>query len=256
MKPLFAIALSLCLTPAFAQYAPPPPPDPQQSPDAQQSPEAQPAPAPPSATAPNSAPRPERRRLERPSGITPRVDAAAYPVSRRLSQFSLGAQLLSTKELERRLSTPLGKRYVVVEVGVFPAGSQHVNFRPVDFTLRVGSENQGFFASTPEDIAADLTGEAPRTAVRPAMGVGVGPWGPTVGVGVGAYPYPPRTGVRRDSRVIEEELRDKSLPEWNLTQPVAGYLYFPVTPKRGAHYTLDLTWNGETVSLALPDPKK
>lgn len=259
MKPLFAVALSLCLSPcldpafaqpafaqpAFAQYVPPPPPD------AQQSPEAQPAP-----TAPNSAPRPERRRLELPSGITPRVDPAAYPVSRPLSQFSLGAELLSTKEVERRLSTPLGKRYVVVEVGVFPAGGQHVNFRPADFTLRIGSENQGFFASTPEDIAADLTGAAPRTGVRPAMGVGVGPWGPTVGVGVGAYPYPPRGGMRRDSSVMEKELRDKSLPEWNLTHPVAGYLYFPVTPKRGAHYTLNLTTNGETVSLALPDPKK
>ena len=143
MKPLFAVALSLCLTPAFAQYAPPPPPpDAQQSPEVQQSPQAQPAPAPPSAAAPNSAPRPERRRLERPTGITPRTDSAAYPVSRQLSQFSIGAQLLSTKELERKLSTPLGKRYVVVEVGVFPAGSQHVNFRPTDFTLRVGSENQ------------------------------------------------------------------------------------------------------------------
>lgn len=257
MKPLFAVALSLCLTPAFAQYAPPPPPpDAQQSPEVQQSPQAQPAPAPPSAAAPNSAPRPERRRLERPTGITPRTDSAAYPVSRQLSQFSIGAQLLSTKELERKLSTPLGKRYVVVEVGVFPAGSQHVNFRPTDFTLRVGSENQGFFASTPEDIAADLTGAPPRTGVRPAMGVGVGPWGPTVGVGVGAYPYPPRTGMRRDSRVIEEELSDKSLPEWNLTHPVAGYLYFPITPKRGEHYTLDLTTNGETVSLPLPEPKK
>jgi hypothetical protein len=53
-----------------------------------------------------------------------------------------------------------------------------------------------------------------------------------------------------------KELHDKALPEWNLTQPVAGYLYFPVTPKRGAHYTLDLTWNGESVSLPLPDPKK
>jgi hypothetical protein len=172
-----------------------------------------------------------------------------------LSQFSIGAQLLSTKEVERRLSTPLGKRYVVVEVGVFPAGSP-VNFRPTDFTLRVGSENQGFFASIPEDIAADLTGAAPRTGVRPAVGVGVGPWGPTVGVGVGAYPYPPRGGMGRDTRVMEKELRDKSLPEWNLTHPVAGYLYFPVTPKRGVRYTLDLTTNGETVSLALPDPKK
>jgi len=254
MKPLFAVALSLCLTPAFAQYAPPPPPAP--PPDAQQGPQAQPAPAPSPATAPNPGQRPARRRLEMPSGIPPRADAAAYPVSRPLSQFSIGAQLLSTKEVEGKFSTPLGKRYVVVEVGVFPAGAQHINFRGEDFTLRVGSENQGFFASTPEDIVADLTGAPPRTGVRPALGVGVGPWGPTVGVGVGAYPYPPQEGMGRGTRVMENELRDKSLPEWNLTQPVAGYLYFPVTPKRGAHYTLELNWNGETVSLALPIPKK
>jgi hypothetical protein len=54
---------------------------------------------------------------------------------------------------------------------------------------------------------------------------------------------------------MEKELRDKALPEWNLTQPVAGYLYFPVTPKRGVHYTLDLTRNGEGVSMPLPNPK-
>ena len=260
MKTPVAAALLLCLTPAFAQDAPPPKEQP--APQTQQSPGAaqtypEPAPAPPPYAGQGSAQRPARRRLELPPGIHPRAAATAYPVARNLSGFSVGAQLLSTKEVAQRFSTPLGKRYIVVEVGIFPAGSRAVNFRGEEFTLRVGSENQGFFASIPEDIVADLTGaQSGGTAVRPTMGVGYGPWGPTVGVGVGAYPYPPREHGERSTQVMEKELRDKALPEWNLTQPVAGYLYFPVTPKRDAHYTLDLTWNGERVSLALPNPKK
>jgi hypothetical protein len=57
-------------------------------------------------------------------------------------------------------------------------------------------------------------------------------------------------------RVVENELRDKSLPTGSLTKPVAGYLYFPVKEKREARYNLEITQNGQVLSLPLPEPKK
>lgn len=261
MKLPLAAALLFCLTfsltPAFAQDASAPPAEPSLQAESPQVEPAQSEPAPPANTGQDSARR-ARRRLELPPGIQPRAAAAAYPVSRQQPRFSIGAQLLSAKEVEQKLSTPLGKRYLVVEVGIFPAASQAIDLLAQDFTLREGSDNQAFFPSAPADIADEISGAHRRSAgVYPTTGVGYGPWGPSVGVGVGVYPYPRRGGMgERNTRVMETELREKSLPEGSLTQPVAGYLYFPLTRKRNAHYNLEFTRNGETVALALPDPRK
>jgi hypothetical protein len=209
---------------------------------------------------PNHQPRPERRTLQVSPLVRPRAEAAAYPVYRQQPQLSVGAKLLSAREVEQKFSTPLGKHYLVVEVAVFPVGA--VKLRPEDFTLRAGSDDQAFFPSAPEDIARVFanSGPAPRRGgIFPSMGVGYqnGPWGrgvsTGVGVGVAGGPRPyPRGAMDANRRVIENELRDKSLPEGSLTQPVAGYLYFPVKQKRNAHYNLELTRNGETLSLPLP----
>jgi hypothetical protein len=204
----------------------------------------------------------DRRPLEVTPAVLPRAEASAYPVYREQQQLSIGAKLLSNKEVEQKFSTPLGKHYLVVEVGVFPANAQTVRVRPQDFTLRAASsEDQAFFPATPEDIVSSISRRGPRyIGFYPGGGVGYGsgPWGRGVsteggvGVGPGGRPYP-RGG---NGRVMENELRDKSLPNASLTQPAAGYLYFPIDGKRAKQYTLELTRNGQTISLALPDPKK
>ena len=147
-----------------------------------------------------------------------------------------------------------------MEVGVFPAVA--VELRPQDFTLRAGNDDQAFFPSAPEEIAIDLAAARPRRVrVFPSVGIGYenGPWGrglsTGVGVGVdGQRPYP-RGPMGANRRVIEIELRDKSLPEGSLTEPVAGYLYFPVKLQRNVHYNLELTRNGQVLSLPLPAPR-
>jgi|GEM_PF-692799 hypothetical protein len=214
-----------------------------------------------------SIPDPEpRRALQVPTAVRPRVEASAYPVSHELKQFSIGAKLLSQKEVEQRFSTPLGKKYLVVEVGVFPADAQSVKLKTESFTLRAGNEDQAFFPALPQDIARGLAksgGGSNNVRAYPTLGVGYenGPWGrgvsTGVGVGVGSGPYPRRgTMGNGNTRIMESELQDKSLTEGTLTEPVAGYLYFPLDGKRADHYNLELNRNGETISLALPEPKK
>lgn len=214
---------------------------------------------------PDGAPLPERRTLHvaQAPALLPRSEASAYPVYREHAQLSVGARLLSAKEVEQKFSTPLGKRFLVVEVGIFPAGE--VTLRPQDFTIRIGDDTQAFFASTPEDVATDLAlaSHPRRVGVFPSVGVGYssGPWGrgvsTGVGVGVAGGPRPyPRGPIGANRRVVENELRDKSLPAGSLMKPVAGYLYFPVKEKRDAHYNLEFTRNGQVLSLPLPGPKK
>jgi len=51
---------------------------------------------------------------------------------------------------------------------------------------------------------------------------------------------------------METELTEKGLPEGAVTAPVAGYLYFPLVPKKkNTKYQLQYTVNGETLNLAL-----
>jgi hypothetical protein len=283
-------ALLLGLTPAFAQNAPQPqeqpaapeaaqpaaPADaaqyPQYPQDAQpaQPPQDSTAPNPPTNQAPYPYPSPYPRVRQRPTfrrstleawpAVNPRADAASYPVYREWQQFSFGAKLLSEKEVEQKFSTPLGKHYLVVEVGVFPGPALPVKLRPQDFTLRAeGSKDQAFFAAAPEDVAGDLAPK-PRSGPRvfPSVGVGYGggPWGSGVSTGVGVSPGRPYgRGPMGNREVMENELRDKSLPATSLSQPAAGYLYFPLSGKRAKHYDLEVKRNGETISLALPTPK-
>ncbi|PSH03873.1 MAG: hypothetical protein CXZ00_09825 [Acidobacteria bacterium] len=255
-------ALFLCL-PAFAQNAQwpqgeqPSGPPPQVS---EQPPQYPRGAAEPQAPAPVPQQFPQPRDYRRPPAvvIVPRAEAAAYPVYCQGRGFSVGARLLSAKEVGRKFATPLGKKYLVVEVGVFPAAAQTVLLRPSDFTLRADGDNQAFFPAAPDDIASALSpGSGPhRTGAHPGVGVGYGPWGPTVGVGVGVGPGPnsyPRGAAEEDREVMEDELRDKSLPSGSVTRPVAGYLYFPLKGK-AKHYSLELTLNGQAMSLPLPVP--
>jgi hypothetical protein len=264
MKCLSAnLALLLCLIPAgvFAQNSQPgdQPPAAAQSPDNGQQPQPENTQQQPYYNAPQEPAQPQapvqnqendsgRRRFDLPPGITPRTDASAYPASRALPQFTIGAQLLTAKEVEQKFSTPLGKHYLVVEVGVYPAPSQSADLQTGYFTLRsVGKDEQALIALTPQEVVSALNSQRarPRNVVLfPGM-IAIGPGARGMGGNQGGNP-----------QVMEKELRDKSLPEGTLAQPSAGFLYFPISGKRAAHYNLELTRNGQTESLSLPEPKK
>ena len=72
----------------------------------------------------------------------PRASAAAYPDSKVQPVYSIGAKQLSKTEVQNSFATPLADRYIVVEIGFYPADSKTVSLKQSDFVLRT-SDGQG-----------------------------------------------------------------------------------------------------------------
>jgi hypothetical protein len=203
-------------------------------------------------------------------GLKPRDNANSYPVHSQGPALNLGAEQLSNTEVQHAFATELDKRYIVVEVGVFPAKDASVTLADDDFMLVVPGSNQTLRPVKPETIAAVLH-KKPATqrdvVVTPTMGVGYessrtnadgtrdrGGWTTSSGamVGIGDKQI---GGTEADRKTMETELREKQLPVGEAKQPIAGYLYFPVPSKKSkGNYELQYTRNGEKVALTLNVP--
>jgi hypothetical protein len=203
-------------------------------------------------------------------GLKPRAKAADYPVSQQQTALAIGAELLSNSQVQHAFATELDKRYIVVEVGVFPAGGA-LNLAPEDFVLRVQETKQVIRPADAQTIAAVLQKKPASSrdiTVYPTTEVGYetggrdvygnrypGGWSTRVGTGVGIGPKQPAP-TDADRKVMETELKDKSLPEGEAKHPVAGYLYFPVASSKMPNYELEFSSGGQTLKLALPTPAK
>jgi hypothetical protein len=204
-------------------------------------------------------------------GIKPRHTAADYPVFQKHEALALGAEQLSQKQVQHTFATELDKRYVVVEIGVFPAANGNVNLRPSDFMLRIAGTKDVLRPASPETIAQVLHKKPATThdvTVTPVGSIGYDsggrdiygnryPGGMTTStgamVGIGNTTV---GGTEADRKTMETELRDKSLPQGELTQPVSGYLYFPVPTNKKVQYELEYSGNGQEIRLQLPMPKE
>ena len=209
-------------------------------------------------------------------GTRPLSNAKKYPVSIEKDGYSLGARLLTEKEVLQTFVTPLKGEYVVVEVALYP-GTDSVDVSNDDFALRIAGLERSFLAEDPDLVA---TGQ--RQSEGGSKRVGVIPFGGvSYETGPGAYPgdrYPTRGrrygGLRttvgvgvvlRDSKpptnedwyVMETELHDKGLPQGFTNSPVAGHLYFATgklkkkKKRKKAAHRLEYRVNGETNVLIL-----
>lgn len=201
-------------------------------------------------------------------GTRPLSSVGKYPVSIEKDAYSLGARLLSEKEVLQRFVTPLKGKYVVVEVALFP-GVNDIEVDNRDFVLRIDGFDRSFRPEEPTRIAIGQ-----QRTTKPRRQVGVVPYGNIeYESGRGHYPnerFPRRRGRRdvedpdwdrrdrdydrrrsygglrtvvgvgvvldrqpgvssdQDRYVMETELHDKSLPQGFAGSPVAGHLYFAV----------------------------
>ena len=57
----------------------------------------------------------------------PRASAAAYPASKVQPVYSIGARQLSKTEVRNSFATPLADRYIVVDVGFYPADGKTIS---------------------------------------------------------------------------------------------------------------------------------
>lgn len=225
-------------------------------------------------------------------GTRPLSNAGKYPVSVEKDTYSMGARLLSEKEVLQNFVTPLKDKYVVVEVAMYP-GVNDVEVENRDFVLRIDGFDRSFRPQDPSGIAIGQ-----QRTTKPKRQVGIVPYGnieyergrghypdhrrfpgrrdrrdvedpdwdrrdrdrnygygglrTVVGVGV-VLDRQPQPSSDQDRYVMETELHDKSLPQGFVGSPVAGHLYFAVGEyKKKAKHRLEYRGNGEPVTVVLP----
>ena len=228
-------------------------------------------------------------------GTRPLSSVGKYPVSIEKDAYSLGARLLSEKEVLQRFVTPLKGKYVVVEVALFP-GINDIEVDNRDFVLRIDGFDRSFRPEEPTRIAIGQ-----QRTTKPRRQVGVVPYGNIeYESGRGHYPRErfPRRSDRRDVEdpdwdrrdrdydrrrsygglrtvvgvgvvldrqpgvssdqdryVMETELHDKSLPQGFAGSPVAGHLYFAVG-ESGKKAEHRLEYRGNGEATVLVLPRK
>lgn len=195
------------------------------------------------------------------AGTRPRQTPQDYKSHESVSDIIVAAEVVPRDQVKNLFSADL-KKYVVVEVAVYPSGSQPLTLQMSDFTLRCGS--QTVRAALPQAVPHALHGRDPQlpsdVAVYTTGGVGYesGPYGHGVsyGGGVGVATGPgvggPRPGPDpRDRDAIQYELQDKGLPEGPVARPVAGYLYFPFPSNKQKSVAYELQYDGDPGHLRL-----
>jgi len=84
----------------------------------------------------------------------PRASAAAYPASEVQPVYSIGAKQLSKTEVRNSFATPLAGRYIVVEIGFYPADNKTIGVKQSDFALRTSDGKDVVSPASPETIAS------------------------------------------------------------------------------------------------------
>ncbi len=200
----------------------------------------------------------------------PRASAKDYQASKVESQYSIGAKLLSKTQIQNSFATPLAGRYVVVEVGFYPADGKSIDLERSNFALLTGDSKSSVTPATPEEIASILQ-KRPESSrdvtLYPTANVGYESYpvytgngvkrvgGPIVGAGMGVGLGNNTSAATTDSdrKTMETELSDKELKSGDVSSPVAGYLYFPVTGKEKAGYQLEYRGADTTSKLPLSE---
>ena len=197
----------------------------------------------------------------------PRASAGAYPASKVQPVYSIGAKRLSKTEVQNSFATPLAGRYIVVEIGFYPADSKTISLKQSDFALRTPDGKDLVSPASPETIAS-IYQKRPESSrdvtLYPTANVGYVSYpsydgsgrrvsGPVygVGMGVGVDKSTSAATTNSDRQTMETELLDKQLKDAEVSKPVAGYLYFPIATKQKVEYRLEYHGTDAVTSLPL-----
>jgi len=196
----------------------------------------------------------------------PRTSASAYPVSKVQPVYSIGAKQLSKTEVRNSFATPLADRYIVVEIGFYPADSKTISLNQSDFVLQTSDGKDLVSPANPATIAS-ICQKRPESSndvtLYPTANVGYVSYpsydgsgrrvsGPVygVGMGVGVDKSQSAATTGSDRQTMETELLDKELKDGDVSKPVAGYLYFPIATKQKVEYQLE--YHGTDAVSSLP----
>jgi hypothetical protein len=146
---------------------------------------------------------------------------------------------LSQEEVTSKLGADPGKGIVLLQVRVTPKTDKAVEISPDDFILLAHDDGERSKPFTPSEIAGDgalvVTNTATAKAKKTGSSVGIG----GIMGGSGGSPGNSRATTlssKMDSKskgngTLLEALKAKQLPQKEATEPVEGFLYFPLDGK-------------------------
>ena len=209
-----------------------------------------------------------------PRGSVPRSSANRYHSHAQSDGASIGADILTHKQVEKAFVSDLNRCCIVVEFAFYPNKDKDPHDLSLgDFALYISGSDIGTKPQSATVVAAWLqkkAGSGNPVSVHTGATVGYesgtytdpntgqptrvhGVYTATeVGVGVG-NPSPAPGSTARDRQIMETELSQKALPEGKAAAPVSGYLYFSIhNRKKDAKYKLEYNFSGEKLVLSLP----
>jgi hypothetical protein len=201
----------------------------------------------------------------------PRASASKYASHAQQEGISIGAELLTRKQVAKEFVADVNRCCVVVQIAVFPKNDSALQLSLGDFSLLVEGSDIPIKPQSANVIAAILekkNNSNSNIGVTTAAGVGYGSGTSTdsatgqptkvhgvyttasVAVAVGAS-VPPAV-ADREREAMAQELGEKGLPEASISVPVAGYLYFSIPkPKKDTRYRLEYSLKSGTIVLKL-----
>ena len=205
------------------------------------------------------------------TGLPPRSNAAEYQAHQDTGDATIAASIVSSDHVAKTFSGDINKKYVVVEIAVYPQTGRTVDLHTLDFALLPGADDKSYPA-TPEEVASIWRERKPAMPdrgvnVTAEAGVGYGRttnpntgraeqgWGTYTGASVDnrPRPYPAPASPGPDPYALEAKINRLLLPEGLAAAPVAGYLFFPaLKKKKGQALHLEYYQDHHSVSLAFP----
>ncbi len=172
--------------------------------------------------------------------------------------------IIDKDQLRQELGSDLGGDIVVIRVNVRPVSDKPIKVSLDDFLLVSGKDGQRSQPYAPSQIAGDaalvLTPQGTRNAgiagnKTPKWSGGMGPFGfPGAGVGTtgGTSGIDTKVETTHSDKPnpLLAVLRDKILPEKEITEPISGLLYFQMIGKLKSK-DLELHYKGPAGQMAL-----
>ncbi|HKN76848.1 MAG TPA: hypothetical protein VJW94_16855 [Candidatus Acidoferrum sp.] len=207
-----------------------------------------------------------------PRGSVPRSSASRYHSHTQSDGTSVGADILTPKQVQKAFVADLNRCCIVVEFAFYPSkekvphdlslddfalylSGSDIGTKPQSATLVAASLQKKAGSGPPVSVHGGATvGYESGTSTDPNTGLPIRVHGVYTGTEIDVSDAKPAPGsTARDRQIMETELSQKGLPEGKAAAPVSGYLYFSIhNRKKDAKYKLEYNFNGEKLILPLP----
>jgi hypothetical protein len=183
------------------------------------------------------------------AGVPPHSDPSSYAAKQSVGHAVYAATAISPDEVRKIFNADIARRFIVVEVAIYPEAGQTVDVDPYAFALNIAGEH--ILARHPEDVYSSwvekqtrVPSRGPNVTTETGVYVATGR-DPTTGrrqTAAGTYegvsvdnnprrndPDPPSD---RDPHTIKAAIKARAHADGPTKEPIAGYLYFPRPSKK------------------------